>query len=89
MTLHTTSPNRSSADVISELRSDLLSDDPERRRIAAACVRAGRDARDVARRTNTKIITTVDGTVVALDPDSPLLVNLDELLELSDRLVPA
>jgi len=89
MTLHTTSRDPSSVDVVSELRNDLLGDDPERRRIAAACVRASRDARDVARRTNTKIITTVDGTVVALDPDSPLLVNLDELLELADRLVPA
>jgi hypothetical protein len=64
----------------------LVCSNPETRWIAAAMVRASAEARDVARRTSTWVVTVVDGEVCRLHPDSPLLPDLTELLELADRV---
>lgn len=64
----------------------LVCSNPETRWIAAAMVRASAEARDVARRTSTWIVTVIDGEVRRLDPDSPLLPDLTELLDLADSV---
>ena len=71
-----------------DIRQALLSDNVELQKIGAAAVRAAIDARDTARRSGTSIVTTISGVVTAVPPDSHLLPDLTELLELADRVVP-
>lgn len=70
------------------IRQALLSDNIELQRIGAAAVRAANDARCTARISGTSIVTTIDDVVLDLDPDSPLLPDLTELLALADTVVP-
>jgi hypothetical protein len=88
MTHQLTYPDQSSGDVAEGLKNDLLSGDTERQRIAASCVRAALHAREVARATHTHIVATVNGRIQRLDPDSPHLKDLTELLAIADRVVP-
>ncbi|MBK6417639.1 MAG: hypothetical protein IPF79_00360 [Ignavibacteria bacterium] len=71
-----------------DIREALLSSDVGLQRIGAAAIRAASDAREVARKAGTAIIVTINGTVQAVDPDSPLLPDLTELLALADEIVP-
>ncbi len=71
-----------------DIREALLSSDVGLQRIGAAAIRAASDARDVARKAGTAIIVTINGTVHAVEPDSPLLPDLTELLALADVIVP-
>lgn len=70
------------------LKAQLMSDDADVRRIAAVCVRTGKHIIETARRTNTAVVTMVDGTIKHLDPDSPLLPCYTELLALADEVFP-
>ncbi|MBL0322412.1 MAG: hypothetical protein IPP80_08585 [Ignavibacteria bacterium] len=71
-----------------DIREALLSSDVGLQRIGAAAVHAANDARDTARSSGTAIIVTINGTAQAVDPDSPLLPDLTELLTLADEIVP-
>ncbi|HLP28285.1 MAG TPA: hypothetical protein VK147_06555 [Candidatus Didemnitutus sp.] len=71
-----------------DIREALLSSDIGLQRIGAAAIRAAHDARDTARNCGTAIIVTINGTVQEVDPDSPLLPDLTELLALADEIVP-
>jgi hypothetical protein len=70
------------------LMNELLSDDIDRQRIAAAFVRASYDARARAREHGTKLVYMIDGKVQLLDPDSPLLLDLSPLVPIVKRLFP-
>ena len=81
-------PEKSLEDQLEVLKAQLLSDDPAVRGIAAACIRTGQDIIDTARRTNTWVVSTIDGEIVQLPPDSPLLPDYSELLALANRVAP-
>ncbi len=70
------------------IRQALLSDNVELQKVGAAAVRAAIDARDTAQRCGTSIVTNISGIVTAVPPDSLLLPDLTDLLELADRVVP-
>ena len=78
----------SPAEAIQSLKRDLLSDDIERARFAAAAVRSSYEIRDRARRAGTQIIVMIDGQVCSLDPDSPLLPDLAPLAGLVVAMFP-
>jgi hypothetical protein len=81
-------PEKSLEDQLEVLKAQLLSDDPAVRGIAAACIRTGQDIIDTARRTNTWVVSTIDGEIVQVPPDSPLLPDYSELLALANRVAP-
>lgn len=71
-----------------DIRQALLSDNVELQKIGAAAVRAAIDARETAQRCGTSIVTNINGVVTVVSPDSHLLPDLTELLELASRVVP-
>ena len=46
--------------------------DPDLIGVGAALVRAGNRAREVARRTGTKLVYLVDGKIIEVGPDEPV-----------------
>lgn len=86
-------PNRNNLNILSvvgasSLKTELLSGDIERQRSAAAMVRAHLDAREQARRAGCGVIVVRSGKVMELDPDSPELPDMSELVEIVDKLFP-
>ncbi len=88
MTHHFPIQDRYNKDALIVLREELLSGDVDRQRAAAACVRVGMDVREIARRSDTQMATDLNGVTILVDPDSPLLPDLTELLALADEIVP-
>lgn len=88
MTHHFPIQDRYNKDALTVLREELLSGDIDRQRVAAACVRVGMDVREIARHSNTQVATDLKGVPILVDPDSPLLPDLSELLALADEIVP-
>lgn len=78
----------SSADGDRSLRSELLSGDELRGKIAAAFVRAQLAARQRARETGTFVVYMINGQLRYLDPDSSLLPDFSDLHVLADNLYP-
>lgn len=81
-------PKKSPQEVVDSLKTDLLSDDVERSKLAAALIRMSLSISERARQSGTKIVTMIDGQVVHLDPDSPLIPNVSELIPIVDELFP-
>ena len=81
-------PEKSQEEHLAILRAQLLSDNPDVQRTAAVCVRTARRIVETARRTNTAVVSMVEGTVVHVDPDSPIIPDYTELLALADRVLP-
>lgn len=75
-------------DTRARLRSDLLSNDVERQRLAAAHVRATMAARNNAQRFGTMMQVWVGDELCEVPPTSPLLSDITELSDLADRVVP-
>ena len=73
---------------VSSLKNELLSGDLDRQRSAAAMVRAHLDARDHARKAGCGMILVRDGEVLEIDPDSPDLPDMRELVAIVDSLFP-
>ena len=88
MTLLSNRRPYSPAEAVESLKRDLLSDDIERARFAAAAVRSSYEIKDRARRAGTQIIVMIDGEVCSLDPDSPLLPDLTPLAGLVVSMFP-
>ncbi|MBK7186509.1 MAG: hypothetical protein IPH85_11430 [Ignavibacteria bacterium] len=88
MTHHFPIQDRYNKDSLMVLRDELLSGDIDRQRAAAACVRVGMDVRKIARHSDTQVATDLNGVTILVDPDSPLLPDLTELLALADEIVP-
>jgi hypothetical protein len=68
--------------VTQNLQSKL--DDPDMHAAPEALLRAARRAREVARRTGTKLIVVQNGQLRELDPDSPELDAVDEAISRDD-----
>ena len=81
-------PKKSPVDVVDSLRTDLLSGDIERARIAAAFVRSSYDVRDQYRRSGLTLVIGIDGGMREVDPDSPLLPDLSSLVPIVKKLFP-
>ena len=79
---------RSPQEVVDSLKSDLLSDDVERSKLAAALIRMSLSISERARTHGTKIVTMIDGEVRHLDPDSPLIPDVSVLLPIVDEMYP-
>ncbi|MBK6418039.1 MAG: hypothetical protein IPF79_02450 [Ignavibacteria bacterium] len=88
MTHHFPIQDRYNKDALTVLREELLSGDIDRQRAAAACIRVGMDVRKIARHSDTQVAADLNGVVIQVDPDSPLLPDLTELLALADEIVP-
>jgi hypothetical protein len=73
---------RSPEEVVESLRTDLLSDDVDRAKIAAALVRVRMDIRDQYNRAGMGVITMVNGDVCEVDPDSPMFPDVTPLIPL-------
>lgn len=70
------------------LKTDLLSDDVERSKLAAALIRMSLSISERARIHGTKIVTMIDGEVRHLDPDSPLIPDVSVLQPIVDEMYP-
>ena len=81
-------PKKSPKDVVDSLRTDLLSGDIERARIAAAFVRSSYDVRDQYRRSGLALVIGINGEMREVDPDSPLLPDLSSLVPIIKKLFP-
>lgn len=84
-TSHPKSPRQDSVD---SLRNELFSGNDERARIAAAFIRSSYDIRDHYRRAGMGLIVMVDGKIQSVDPDSPLLPDLSELVPIVKNMFP-
>jgi hypothetical protein len=62
------------------LLAELTCGDVDRQRVAAAFVRVMYKVRADARQAGTTLIVAVDGRLMELDPDSPLLADVSELI---------
>lgn len=74
--------------MVHSLKTDLLSDDVERSKLAAALIRMSLSISERARIHGTKIVTMIDGEVRHLDPDSPLIPDVSVLLPIVDEMYP-
>jgi hypothetical protein len=81
-------PKKSPKDVVDSLRTDLLSGDIERARIAAAFVRSSYDVREQYRRSGLALVIGINGEMREVDPDSPLLPDLSSLVPIVKKLFP-
>jgi hypothetical protein len=81
-------PKKSPVDAVDSLRTDLLSGDIERARIAAAFVRSSYDVRDQYRRSGLTLVIGINGEMREVDPDSPLLPDLSSLVPIVKKLFP-
>ena len=78
----------STEDQAGSLRHELTSGDQRRQIIAAALLRAHDNVRRQARENGVGVIIGRGASVVEVHPDSPMFNELDELLELAERLFP-
>lgn len=69
------------------LKRDLLSDDIGLQRHAAVSVRVSHDIHTKAINSGGRIIIEIDGETKALEPNSPLLVDVTDLLPLADKIL--
>ena len=81
-------PKKSPQEVVDSLKTDLLSDDVERSKLAAALIRMSLSISERARIHGTKIVTMIDGEVRHLDPDSPLIPDVSVLKPIVDEMYP-
>lgn len=65
----------------------MLSDDRELQLKGVASVLTAKEVIDRARRCGTTVGSFIDGEYVALDPDSPLLPDIDYLMSLADKVL--
>lgn len=83
-TLHQSSPQ----EVVDSLRSELLSGDEGRARVAAAFIRSSYAIRAQYRQEGMGLALLINGKVESVDPDSPLLPDLTSLVPLVRKLFP-
>ena len=81
-------PSSSNKETVDSLRAELLSGDEHRARAAAAFIRTSYDVRNQYRLAGLKLAIVVDGEVQSVDPDSPLLPDLSELVSLVQEKFP-
>lgn len=80
-------PRRSPQEVVDSLKRDLHSDDVERQRMAAVSVRVSHDIHTKAVNSGGKVIVEINGETKALEPNSPLLIDVSELLPIADKVL--
>ena len=80
-------PRRSPQEVVDSLKRDLLSDDVERQRMAAVSVRVSHDIHTKAVNSGGKVIVEDNGETKAIEPNSPLLIDVSELLPIADKVL--
>ncbi|MFN5876398.1 MAG: hypothetical protein ACK45E_08980 [Ignavibacteria bacterium] len=88
LTEYLSQPKKSPQEVVHSLKTDLLSDDVERSKLAAALIRMSLSISERARIHGTKIVTMIDGEVRHLDPDSPLIPDVSVLKPIVDEMYP-
>lgn len=81
-------PSSSNKDAVDSLRSELMSGDEHRARVAAAFIRSSYDVRNQYRSAGVQLAIMVDGEIRSVDPDSPILPDLSELVPLVKAMFP-